>query len=209
MIDADGSGEISLPDLKAALLGNLTQESPTLTEKEVKVIFNSTCVSKNERTIRWHEFIAAVLSYYKFDYRNLNFAFDMLDADHKGYTTFNNFMDFVGNGTGNSGEVLREMWDKALMEAWLADHIYPHRAKARIIYKDFLLLMNCQTKPSQSAMLPTQATTWHFTPVDKYDISQHLECDSAFAMNKEEFNAQTLNLMKATARVSNGKYPRI
>ena len=61
-----------------------------LSEQEVEEIFESIKlpVRKGERTIRWHEFLAACLSRAKIDDRNLRLAFDRLDTDRKGYVHY-------------------------------------------------------------------------------------------------------------------------
>lgn len=84
-IDTDGDGEIEFCELKEVLLH--TAEAGTLgalSEKEVEDIFNALRVSKSDKTIHWHEFIAATLSQCDYDERNLKLAFDRLDYDRKG-----------------------------------------------------------------------------------------------------------------------------
>jgi calcium-dependent protein kinase len=84
-IDPDGDGEITLDQLKQVSARN-ARLCPTgfLSETEVEGIFNSLRVQKKATTIRYHEFIAAGLSKYDFDDRNLKLAFDRLDHDRKG-----------------------------------------------------------------------------------------------------------------------------
>jgi len=96
-LDIDGSGEISLKGLKQVLMRGAGAGSlGALTEEEIEDIFNAMRVRKTETRIHWHEFIAAGLSQCKVDERNLRLAFDRLDADHKGYVTFENIMDMMG-----------------------------------------------------------------------------------------------------------------
>lgn len=84
-MDADGDGEISLQSLKTVLLQNAEAGAlGALTEREVEELFDSLRVDKTERTIRWHEFLAAGLSQAKIDDRNLRLAFDRLDVQRKG-----------------------------------------------------------------------------------------------------------------------------
>ena len=95
-----GSGEISLRQLKQVLLTNAGAGSlGALNEDEVEDIFNAMRVNKSETKIHWHEFIAAGLSQCQVDDRNLRLAFDRLDSDHKGVspTRFENF--FCSTGT--------------------------------------------------------------------------------------------------------------
>ena len=95
-------------------------------------------VRKSETRIHWHEFIAAGLSQCQVDDRNLRLAFDRLDSDHKGYITFENVMDLMGNDAFQSEDAMRKMWCES-MQACNCNH-------ARICYDDFLLLMKGQTK---------------------------------------------------------------
>lgn len=98
--DQDGTGEITLSTLKKVLIGNASTGSlGGLTEKEVEDIFNAMRVRKGETSIHWHDFIAAGLSQCQVDDRNLRLAFERLDADHKGYITFENVMDLMGDET--------------------------------------------------------------------------------------------------------------
>ena len=138
-MDTDGSGEISLTALKQVLLTNAGSGSlGVLTEVEVEDIFNAMRVRKSETRIHWHEFIAAGLSQCQVDDRNLRLAFDRLDSDHKGYITFENVMDLMGNDAFQSEDAMRKMWCES-MQACNCNH-------ARICYDDFLLLMKGQTK---------------------------------------------------------------
>eukprot|EP00550_Attheya_septentrionalis_P000016 CAMPEP_0198286134 /NCGR_PEP_ID=MMETSP1449-20131203/5274_1 /TAXON_ID=420275 /ORGANISM="Attheya septentrionalis, Strain CCMP2084" /LENGTH=1078 /DNA_ID=CAMNT_0043983777 /DNA_START=234 /DNA_END=3470 /DNA_ORIENTATION=- len=138
-MDTDGSGEISLTALKKVLMENAGAGSlGALTEEEVQDIFDAMRVRKSETRIHWHEFIAASLSQCKVDDRNLRLAFDRLDNDHKGFITFENIMDLLGNDGAQSEEAMRAMWGDS-MKATNCHH-------ARITYADFLLLMKGQTK---------------------------------------------------------------
>lgn len=138
-MDTEGSGEISLSALKEVLMGTASSGSlGALTEEEVEDIFNAMRVRKTETTIHWHEFIAAGLSQCKVDDRNLRLAFDRLDSDHKGYITFDNVMDLMGNDAAQSEDSMRRMWGDS-MRACNCNH-------AIITYEDFLLLMKGQTK---------------------------------------------------------------
>jgi len=138
-LDTDGSGEISLAGLKQVLISNAGSGSlGALTEEEVEDIFNAMRVRKTETRIHWHEFIAAGLSQCKVDDRNLKLAFDRLDADHKGYITFENVTDLLGNDPSQSEDAMQRMWGDS-MKACNSKH-------ARITYEDFLLLMKGQTR---------------------------------------------------------------
>lgn len=114
-IDIDGSGEISLDAMKKQiiLLKGITTNnnnvdnaadvssisaaeelktndstSLLLTENDVQDIFNAMKMKKTESKIHWHEFIAAGLSQCNVDDRNLRLAFNRLDSDHKGVSSF-------------------------------------------------------------------------------------------------------------------------
>ena len=84
-IDREGDGEISLEAMKQVLLQSSDGGAAgPLDEEEIKEMFNSIRVRKDEPTIRWHEFLAAGLSEARIDDRNLRLAFDRLDVEHKG-----------------------------------------------------------------------------------------------------------------------------
>jgi Ca2+-binding EF-hand superfamily protein len=138
-MDTDGSGEISLQALKNVLLTEAGAGSlGALTESEVEDIFNAMRVSKTETRIHWHEFIAAGLSQCQVDDRNLRLAFDRLDSDHKGYITFDNVKDLMGNASMESEDAMQAMWGDSMKACQCKN--------ARITYDDFILLMKGQTK---------------------------------------------------------------
>ena len=85
------------------------------------------------------QFIAAGLSHCQVDERNLKLAFDRLDSDHKGYITFENVMDLMGNDATQSEDAMRRMWGDSMKACQNKD--------AHITYDDFLLLMKGQTRP--------------------------------------------------------------
>eukprot|EP00979_Chaetoceros_neogracilis_P002399 scaffold410_cov267-Chaetoceros_neogracile.AAC.47 len=137
-LDIDGSGEISLKGLKQVLMRGAGAGSlGALTEEEIEDIFNAMRVRKTETRIHWHEFIAAGLSQCKVDERNLRLAFDRLDADHKGYVTFENIMDMMGKDGTDSEDEMRAMWASSMKACKCHD--------SQITYDDFLLLMKGQT----------------------------------------------------------------
>eukprot|EP00567_Pseudictyota_dubia_P008196 CAMPEP_0197434504 /NCGR_PEP_ID=MMETSP1175-20131217/2217_1 /TAXON_ID=1003142 /ORGANISM="Triceratium dubium, Strain CCMP147" /LENGTH=1169 /DNA_ID=CAMNT_0042963249 /DNA_START=58 /DNA_END=3567 /DNA_ORIENTATION=- len=150
-LDTDGSGEISLSGLKQVLISNAGLGTlGALTEEEVEDIFNAMRVRKTETRIHWHEFIAAGLSQCKVDDRNLKLAFDRLDADHKGYITFENVTDLLGDDPSHSEDAMRRMWGDS-MKACNCMH-------AHITYEDFLLLMKGQTKPDGDVLGASQSS---------------------------------------------------
>jgi len=132
----NGEGEISLMDLKKVLLESAEARAlGGMTEQEVEDIFNALRVRKKDPKIRWHEFIAAGLSQCAVDERNLKLAFDRLDTNRKGYITFDNIMDLVGDEE-NSKEELRSMWIESLQ--------YTNVNLDRIRCDDFLIIMKGQ-----------------------------------------------------------------
>jgi calcium-dependent protein kinase len=85
-VDIEGDGEISFAALKQVLKDSAEDGAfGALTENEVERIFDALRVHKTQTKVRWHEFIAAGLSQFNFDERNLRLAFDRLDYDRKGY----------------------------------------------------------------------------------------------------------------------------
>lgn len=167
-MDTDGSGEISLSALKQVLMSNAGAGSlGALTEPEVEDIFNAMRVRKTETRIHWHEFIAAGLSQCQVDERNLRLAFDRLDSDHKGYITFENVMDLMGNDALQSEDAMRRMWGDS-MKACNCNH-------ARISYDDFLLLMKGQTRDGSDHIreisMPSAGQKLHVVPELKLEAS--------------------------------------
>jgi len=84
------------------------------------------------------------LSQCEVDDRNLRLAFERLDSDHKGYITFDDISDMLGNDALHSEDMMREMWGDS-MKAMNCNH-------ARITYEDFLLLMKGQTRDSENSI---------------------------------------------------------
>ena len=85
-VDRDGSGEITLDELKEVLLiyNDRDPSLSALTEDEVERIFDSLHLNTKEKTIKWHKFITAGLSQCNYDDRNLRLAFNRLDHSRKG-----------------------------------------------------------------------------------------------------------------------------
>ena len=84
-VDSDGSGEVTLENLREVLLNRVGVDSlGTHTEEEVETIFNSLRLNTKETTIKWHKFITAGLSRCDYDDRNLRLAFNRLDHTGKG-----------------------------------------------------------------------------------------------------------------------------
>jgi len=174
-MDTDGSGEISLEALKQVLMTNACAGSlGALTETEVEDIFNAMRVRKTETRIHWHEFIAAGLSQCQVDERNVRLAFDRLDSDHKGYITFENVMDLMGNDAFQSKDAMRTMWGDS-MRACNCHH-------ARITYDDFLLLMKGQTRD----------TTDHITDVQQKMQVLHVVHEAKTSEEEEDITEEDI-----------------
>jgi len=136
LMDTDGDGEISLHSLKTVLMQNAEAGSlGALTEQEVEELFDSLRVDKTETTIRWHEFLAAGLSQAKVDDRNLRLAFDRLDVHRKGFLTFEDISEVLGDD-GN----LDIIWKMSLQEC--------NTSRNRITFMDFKKIIKGQPKVS-------------------------------------------------------------
>ena len=145
-LDSHGDGEITLGSLKRILIQNAEVGAlGALTEKEVEEIFDSIKlpVRKAETTIRWHEFLAASLSQAKVDDRNLRLAFDRLDTQRKGFITFDDLSDILGNTTDY--EALEKIWDESLREL--------NSRLDRITLDDFKKIMKGRPKEGMTAFL--------------------------------------------------------
>lgn len=132
-LDVEQTGEISLESLKQVLLdgagsGNLGD----LVEDEVIDIFNALRLHKEDTHIHWHEFIAAGLSSCTVKEMNHRLAFDRLDADHKGYITFEDFMSLVGNDAVRREDSMKRLWQ---------NNKEVSRAGSRIYFDDFVRIM--------------------------------------------------------------------
>jgi Ca2+-binding EF-hand superfamily protein len=145
-LDSHGDGEITLGSLKRILIQNAEVGAlGALTEKEVEEIFESIKlpVRKAETTIRWHEFLAASLSQAKVDDRNLRLAFDRLDTQRKGFITFDDLSDILGNTTDY--EALEKIWEESLSEL--------NSRLDRITLDDFKKIMKGRPKEGMTAFL--------------------------------------------------------
>ena len=114
-LDSQGDGEISLTSLKQFLIQNADFGAQgALSEQKVEEIFEyiQLPARKGEMTIRWHEFLAACLSRAEIDDRNLRLAFDRLDTDRKGFITFDDLSDALGNSTDLGA--LEKTWEESL-----------------------------------------------------------------------------------------------
>jgi len=139
IMDSDGTGEITLDNLKQVLVSNAEAGSlGALTEEEVVDIFNAMRVNKEETTIHWHEFIAAGLTQCRVDDRNLRLAFDRLDSDHKGYITLPDIVNLVGSDDMETEQEMREMWTESMNNVG--------STQQHITYDHFLLIMKGQTE---------------------------------------------------------------
>mmetsp|Transcript_25400 Transcript_25400/g.38356 ORF Transcript_25400/g.38356 Transcript_25400/m.38356 type:complete len:688 (+) Transcript_25400:2-2065(+) len=143
LYDVEGTGEISLNTMKKVLIGNASTGSlGGLSEEEVVDIFNALRVRKGEATIHWHDFIAAGLSQCQVDERNLRLAFDRLDQEHKGYITFDNVMDLLGDEAFDTEDDMLNCWAESMKDV--------DCKTALITYEDFVLLMKGQNRDKSS-----------------------------------------------------------
>lgn len=112
-LDVDKDGEISLQEVRNVLLESAEAgHLGSLTEEEVDDIFDAMKTRKNEITIRWHEFLAAALTLSRVDERSVRLAFDRLDTKRRGYLSFDDLKDLVGDyGTQTS---LEQEWRESL-----------------------------------------------------------------------------------------------
>mmetsp|Transcript_11866 Transcript_11866/g.21915 ORF Transcript_11866/g.21915 Transcript_11866/m.21915 type:complete len:1141 (-) Transcript_11866:103-3525(-) len=139
--DQEGTGEITLSTLKKVLIGNASTGSlGGLTEEEVVDIFNAMRVRKGETSIHWHDFIAAGLSQCQVDDRNLRLAFERLDQENRGYITFENVMDLMGDDTFENEDQMLKMWGESMKDVNLRF----------INYEEFVLLMKGQKRDRES-----------------------------------------------------------
>lgn len=89
LVFESGLGEISYKNFRKILM-----ERMNINEDEIEAIFNAMRVSKLERRIHWHEFVAACMK--RYDDRNIKIAFDRIDVDRKGFITIQNILDIIG-----------------------------------------------------------------------------------------------------------------
>jgi len=128
-LDCDGSGEITLQEMKDVLLSNYSYRNGsdrTLTEEEVELIFNSLNLNTKETTIKWHKFITAGLSRCDYDDRNLRLAFNRLDHTGKGFITINDLNGMLRSNDGSMDEMILEMWKDGMkyVRCKIKDRIY-------------------------------------------------------------------------------------
>jgi len=150
--DRDGSGEITLEDMKEVLL-NCSQRPGsdfsvgTLTEAEAELIFDSLHLNTKETTIKWHKFITAGLSRCNYDDRNLRLAFNRLDHNEKGFINIDDLNDMLRSNDGSMDKVILEMW-KDGMESVRC------KCKDKIYFEDFQCFFKGHaTKPDVSGSL--------------------------------------------------------
>lgn len=85
-----------------------------------------------------HDFIAAGLSQCQVDERNLRLAFERLDQEHKGYITFDNVMDLLGDEAFETEDAMLNCWAESMKDV--------DCKTALITYEDFILLMKGQNR---------------------------------------------------------------
>ena len=131
------------------------------------------------------QFIAAGLSHCQVDERNLKLAFDRLDSDHKGYITFENVMDLMGNDATQSEDAMRRMWGDSMKACQNKD--------AHITYDDFLLLMKGQTRPGAAPPPGANISISHTFGLFAGNLPHEKRCDSKRLAQSHHF-ASTNNV---------------
>lgn len=101
---SNGSGEISLKNFKRILMDKMNAN-----EDEIEAIFSAMRVSKLERRIHWHEFVAACMKN-RYDDRNIKIAFDRIDVDRKGFITIQNILDIIGVDKNRQDDEAKVLW---------------------------------------------------------------------------------------------------
>jgi calcium-dependent protein kinase len=138
-IDEDGSGEISLSDLRTVLMKSAEAGTlGALTEQEIGDIFDSLRVSKSDPKIRWHEFIAAGLSQCNVDERNIKLAFERIDVDGKGFIILDDLRAMLGSDGFDANESLSNVWSEGLSQCANGNE------NQHICYEDFRSIMKGQ-----------------------------------------------------------------
>lgn len=89
-LDTEGDGEVSLVALKKAVTGSIDAG-------ELEAAFDSIKLRKSALTLRWHEFLAAIISLARVDERNMRLAFDRLDRQAKGYLSLVELTGVLGS----------------------------------------------------------------------------------------------------------------
>lgn len=107
IVDTQGDGEVSLDALKEKL-------AETLDEQTLKDVFDSVKIRKDAPTLRYHEFLAAVLSRIQLDDRNMRLAFDRLDSQHKGFITLDDLLDLLGDSVDK--DEFKKTWRFSLQD---------------------------------------------------------------------------------------------
>lgn len=134
--DEEGKGEIGLEGLKKILRNSASEgKMGALEEEEVTAIFENLKMSKQQKNVHYHEFIAACLSQCEIDERNLRLAFERMDNERKGYITVENVQDLMGCDA--TEETVLEMFKEAKSRLRSS-------SKDEITFSDFVKLMKGQ-----------------------------------------------------------------
>jgi calcium-dependent protein kinase len=89
-LDTEGDGEVSLVTLKNAVAGSIDSA-------ELEAAFDSIKLRRSALTLRWHEFLAAMISLARVDERNMRLAFDRLDRQAKGSLSLDELTCVLGS----------------------------------------------------------------------------------------------------------------
>ena len=112
-----------------------------------------------------HDFIAAGLSQCQVDERNLRLAFERLDQEHKGYITFDNVMDLLGDEAFENEDAMLNCWAESMKDV--------DCKTALITYEDFILLMKGQNRDKVSAMRKSQ-TLLDSVPEIEFEMDEEI-----------------------------------
>ena len=111
-MDVDGTGEISLSKFKEALSGD-----HSLGVDEIDEIFSGLKLRDTDASIQWHEFLATCLSLCEIDDRNIRLAFERLDAERKGYITWQDLQQSMDMyGSEDSKNDLQQIWVNQIID---------------------------------------------------------------------------------------------
>lgn len=182
-IDTNGTGDITLEELKNVLLNQITDDSselsrmsqrttPSLTEDQVNGLFDSLRLDTSQTTIQYHKFISAGLSRRDYDDRNLKLAFSRLDRDDKGYITLADLNALLSSSTGEIDEMIVAMWTDGLKDVKCKD-------KDKIYFEDFQnLFMGHRASVISLASSNARESRWKSMRMSTMSILSALHMDS-------------------------------
>jgi len=180
-IDTDGTGDITLDELKEVMLNRVETDSMgSLTEDEVETLFDSLRLDTKSASIKWHNFITAGLSRCDYDDRNLRLAFNRLDADGKGYVTLSDLKELVGSKEGDMDEEVCAMWKDGMKSV-------ESKEQDRISFKDFKHFFTKHDRSKKEIMQSLR----NIGSLQRYSHSSH-NFRATGALNKRMNSARVL-----------------